>query len=83
MKAESQPWVLENASKQMSPSFPDDNSDLITQHGPFFLTSTATRVCHEYFTQLFYTLNLRSRFKLADYKHANLKIKDVHESQCG
>lgn len=77
MKAESQHRAVENTSKQMSPCFPDDNSDRITQHGSPFLTSTATHVCYEYFTQLFYTFNWRSWFKRADSKEVYLKIKDV------
>lgn len=78
IKAESQHWALENTSKQMSPFFPNDNTDRIKQHGSLFLTSTATLVCHEYFTQLFYPLNLRSWFRVANSKHACLKIKDVY-----
>lgn len=73
MKAGFQHWAWESASKQMSPCFPDDNSDLVTQPALLFLLSTATRVLHEYFTQLFYTLNLRSWLKLADSKRVYWK----------
>lgn len=69
IKAESRHRAWERASKQMSPCFPDDNSDLVTQPALLFLTATATRVHHEYFIQLFYALEFRSGLKLADSKH--------------